>query len=249
MIGDKHHPGGNDRMITKDCYEKAHVVCTKPRVETAITLVDGAAPGRIEVLHGYERTIHFGGPYIPPGTQVTMQTTDGDNWATNSKHETGCSKVYHIEGSSAPRLLNVTTHKYGHPSCTGQGHSGDLCEEATITFPADWPWVRGARYSFCFFVPTPFRRPSVVGEWETELAKGAYVEVVQKHTDYLKDVCLRRRHHVDLFYGNGWTDMERTSGNDRHWYFDSPVEAGGTPLNRPLTHDLNKYNPPPEVAK
>ena len=223
MIGDKKHTGGNDKMITVDCDERHHVVCTKPRVEASLTMLDHWVPGRVEVLHGYEKRVTFAGPYIPQGLRVTMQTTDERNSLVPPRRVTHCDHIHTLTGASEPMLLNITAKREYSPLCNG------TCQYATITFPASWPWVRGAQYSFCFFVPFPFNEPRAHAEWRTELMRNAYIEVVQKHTDYLRDVCDRRKANVNLFYGDGRTDLNRDKKTGP-WYFDSPVERGGTPL-------------------
>lgn len=188
------------------------------RVLPNISAVNGGSLRRIEVVWRQPKTISFYGAFIPNGTQVSMQTTD---WRTPEPPgiRTDCSTIRTLAGASSPRLLNVTGKKLNGTNLCG----GDACQIAHIRFPGDWPWVRGATYSFCFFIPIPFRAPLVLQEFSNNLIPGAYVDVVQKQTEYLSDICNRREENLNLFYGDRRLDTNR----DRRqpWDFESHWEG------------------------
>jgi hypothetical protein len=222
MKGDANNPGGNDKMITVDCNEVHGVVCTRPRVVPIITSVDSGLPRRIEVIWGQPKTVYFAGAFIPKGTQVTMQTTDW-SFANTPGIRTNCSIIRNIAGASMPRTLNVTGRTFNGSKLCG----GETCQEARITFPGNWPWVRGATYSFCFFIPIPFTAPVALQEYSNQLMPAAYIEVVQRRAEYFQDICDRRKANLNLFYGDRRLDTNRDKVNP--WYFDSTVEGGSPP--------------------
>lgn len=220
MRGDKKKTvGGRTKMVTRDCYERHSVICTKPRVPPHISAVNQQPPGRIEAVWRHPNTYTFWGQNIPYGTRLSLQTTTEEEFVEAPNQPTRCKHVGVVHGASEPIELNVTKTAFYNKLCNG------TCQSATVTFPSTWPFVRGAKYSLCFFVPRPWATPQVPTEYDYELLGGdAFVEVVQKHEEYLRDVCLRRRHNLEMFYGSGHVDTHRDLAHP--WYFESAVEQG-----------------------
>lgn len=214
--------GGDNKMITVDCAERHAFVCTRPRLLASLTGVDFLPPSRVEVTWRRARIVRFLGAHIPVGTMVTMQTTN-DRVDTKSPNQpTNCKKVSMLTGASTPIRLNVTGRQMAERRlCNG------TCDEGVVYFPIGWPWQRGARYSFCFFVPFPFSTPRVASEYALDLlGPRSYLEVVQDRHEYLRDVCNRRKANVNLFYND-----RRTDGNTdkaQPYYFESPISGGGS---------------------
>ena len=109
-------------------------------------------------------------------------------------------------------ILNVSSRPWGHPLCNG------TCDEATFVLPAGTPFVRGARYSFCFFTPIPFYYPKSDREYGRNLLPDVHLEIVQHHDEYLRDVCTRHQASVEGFV-HGKSDLDRDIV--RPFYFDS----------------------------
>lgn len=211
--------GGNNRMVTLDCALRASVVCSRPRLVASLNGVEWDVPRRIELTWHQPKQIRFIGQQIPRGTMVTMQTTRNVEDATTPNQPTHCLKVNYLTGAATPLLLNITTRRYS-------GLCNGTCDEGTVMFPSSWPWVRGARYSFCFFTPFPFATPRVPAEFAQELlGPAAYLEVTQSYTEYLTDICNRRLANVNLFYNDRRTD--RNTDKVQPFYFDSPLSGGG----------------------
>lgn len=215
--------GGNGKMITYGCEEKAHVICTKQRVPVSITGLDGELPHRIEFVEGSSLQISFYGNRIPNGTLVTLQsmTPEMTNLSLPDRSPTRCRAVSNVTGVQTPfTLIPDDTLTSSRRLCNG------TCMTASITIPSNWPFVRGARYSLCFFVPVPhFTEPNDLAEYQHELlGPDAFVEVVQSTSSFLTDVCTHRRQGVDVVVGTGLVDSE-IAEEAPPYMFESPIEG------------------------
>ena len=205
--------GGNNKMITVDCYERLGTLCVKERRPVHIGGVNMTAAGRVDHIWNRELILKFVGARIPSGTRVSLQTTDDSYFATAPPgYPTNCTFIRPLHAASAPVTLNVTSRPWSHKLCNG------TCDEATFVLPAGTPFVRGARYSFCFFNPIPFHVPKSDREYGQNLLPDAYLEVIQDRNEYLQDVCIRHQSSVEGFV-NGKSDLDRDIV--RPYYFDS----------------------------
>lgn len=213
--------GGNNKQITVDCWEKLGVVCQKQRVPVAINGVNNSASGPVYHVWGKHLKLVFIGRRIPPHTRVTIQTTTEDYFATAPPgFQTNCTDIQSLTAERVSLTLNVSLQTIPHHVlCNG------TCDMATVELPASTPFVRGARYSFCFFVPIPFTAPKHRREYSANLLPNVYLETVQAHDEYLRDVCTRHEHSVDLFWNAaGHDDTNRDPVHP--WYFNARHEYG-----------------------
>lgn len=217
--------GGNGKMLTVDCEQRHSVVCTKQRVPVKLEGFNDGLPRRIPFVHRtYDLNITFLGPRIPAGTLVTLQTLDpaqGLPLSQRTGTETHCKSVTDVTGVSTPFPLTVSNFWYNStrtPSlCNGS------CMSASIVIPKTWALQRGARYSFCFYVPLPFATPNNLPEYQFELlGSQAYLEVVQHDKDFLRDVCTRRTQDLQAVVAGGPVDSQL------------PVVSNPSPLDSPI---------------
>lgn len=237
--------GGNEKMIGTDCGATHHVICTKKRVPAGIGAVNGGEPRRMEfVWNTTSLVLTFAGSRIPSGTLLTFQTgDDATSNPTQYRQATQCTKVTNITGASTPFPLTLTSTSNSSvdPLFAAQfcGTNSTTCDFATITVPKDWPFIRGAKYSLCFYVADLFATPSTsLDEYQHNLlGANMYIDVVQKYTSYQEDICESRKHVLETYYG-GYNDASmpyRTSP----YPFDAPVEDSKNLL---LSHKT--LNPP-----
>jgi hypothetical protein len=212
--------GGNGKMITIGCEERASVICTKQRVPVSITGTDGSLPRRLEFVEGSPLTITFFGNRIPNGTLVSLQsmTPDMVNLTLPEGAQTHCKRVSNLTGVHTPFvLIPDDTLTSSQRVCNG------TCMTASITIPSTWPLVRGSQYSFCFFNPVPhFSTPNDFSEYQNEYLKGAFLEVVQNVNSFLSDVCAIRRQEVDVVEGTGKPDSQLPASS-APFVFESPI--------------------------
>lgn len=217
--------GGNGKMITLGCEERASVICTKQRVPVSITGTDGNLPHRLEFVEGTPLTITFYGNRIPNGTLVSLQsmTPQMVNLTLPERAQTHCKVVSNLTGVQTPFVLIPSdTLTSSQRLCNG------TCMTASITIPTTWPLIRGAQYSFCFFNPSPyFATPNDSNEYQNEYLPGTYLEVVQNENSFLTDVCAHRRQEVDVVEGTGNLDSQLPASTPPY-KFESPITG---PLN------------------
>jgi hypothetical protein len=210
--------GGNNKMVTVNCFNQLRVVCVKDRYPARINAVNGTTTGVVKATWRKPLWLEINGLYIPPGTRVSLQTTSEAYFPAGPGQPTNCTDVPHTTGGSYPLILtNVTVNrKYPQKLCNG------TCDSAVVNVPLSMPFVRGARYSLCFFVPA-FDKPTplVSAEYARNLIPGVTVEWVQRRAEFLEDTCKRHKHSVDLFFGDRRTDTNRDKVNP--YYFTSGV--------------------------
>jgi hypothetical protein len=209
--------GGNNKMVTIGCQERLSVVCQKLRVPVHIRGVNQTQHGVLTHVWNQPLSLDIIGGKIPAGTRVTLQTTTPAFFATGANVPTNCRRVQPLTGASLPLTLNVTTRHFAHGICNG------TCDVATVSMPAATPFVRGAKYSLCFFVPGPFAAPNELSEYGRNLVPNVIIEVIQKRSEYLMDVCTRHQHSVQLFFGAGHVDTNRDKVSP--FYFNSRHES------------------------
>ena len=210
--------GGNNKMVTVDCYERLGVLCAKQRVPVQLGAVNETIRGAIPILWRRELHLTLFGNRIPPGTIVSLQTTTDDYFATAApRSPTNCSIVRPLVGDARPLHLNVSQMSRWSPHCNG------TCDMAHLVIPEDLPLVRGARYSFCFFVPIPFASFKSEREFGVNLIPEVYLEVIQPREEYLRDVCTRHQNLVEGFMINGRDDSNRPLV--RPYYFNSLAQG------------------------
>lgn len=219
--------GGNEKMIGTDCGSVHHVVCTKKRVPAGIAAINEGEPRRMEfVWNTSDLQLTFYGTRIPEGTLLTLQSANGVDSQILNRQPTRCQGIRSISGVSAPFRLSVTASV---PSIDADfsdrfcGAGSTTCDTATVTIPRDWPFVRGAKYSLCFFVADIFDTPSSsLLEFENELLGDEMViDVVQKYSSYQEDICDMRAKDITTFYG-GYSDTAQPKLTQTP--FDSAVE-------------------------
>jgi hypothetical protein len=213
--------GGNGFMISSDCYERHSVICTKQRVPVSITAINDGAPRQISLIYGFPLTISIMGHRIPDGTQVSLQSASARTAVPiPDRAPTHCKAILNMSGVAAPFVLNVSNTSVASSLCTR-----NTCAVGSFTIPADWPVVRGARYSLCFFTALPFSTPVSFREFEYELlGPAAYIEVFQHTPDYLSDVCTRRTQDMQVVSGDGVAD-NKLPPDTAPYFFDSRVEG------------------------
>lgn len=199
--------GGNGAMVATDCEKKHSAICTMQRVPVAIEALQGEAPAQQELVYGYQTTITFYGSRIPNGTQVSLQTQDPSLFVTYGQTgaATNCVSVTTLTGASTPLPLTIIG-TLNNSLCVNASN----CTVATITLPASWPFVRGANYSFCFFVPLPFSNYSNPAEFQNNLlGPAAMLTIVQGALSYLRDTCSRFQEELGVVLGTGTNDAQR----------------------------------------
>eukprot|EP00388_Colpodella_angusta_P015581 GDKJ01038619.1.p1 GENE.GDKJ01038619.1~~GDKJ01038619.1.p1 ORF type:complete len:266 (-),score=0.35 GDKJ01038619.1:62-859(-) len=209
-------PGGNEKMIGTDCSASHHVICTKKRVPVGIGAVNGGEPRRIEFIWNTTTlSLTFYGSRIPAGTLLTLQTGDDSvSNPTQYRQQTQCVKVSNITNASTPLPLTVTSTSNSTLNATFAarycGANSTTCDVATVTIPSTWPFIRGAKYSLCFFMADLFATPSSsLNEYQYNmLGSNMYIDVVQKYTSYQEDICEYRKHDIETFYG-GYSDSNQ----------------------------------------
>jgi hypothetical protein len=205
--------GGNNKMITVDCFERLGTLCVKQRRPMHVGGVNMTSDGTVDHIWNRELILRFIGSRIPHGTRVTLQTTDDSYFATAPpRYPTNCTFIRPLHGAASPVTLNVTSRPWSHRLCNG------TCDEATLVLPASTPFVRGARYSFCFFKPIPFAEPKSEREYGLNLLPRVWLEVIQARDEYLRDVCVRHQASVEGFV-QGKSDLDRDIV--RPYFFDS----------------------------
>lgn len=208
-------PGGNNKMLTLDCFERMSVMCVKQRVPVSITAVNLTMMGTVQQVWRDPLTLHFYGRRIPVGTLVSLQTTNEHFSSGLPNQPTHCRNVKPLVGDSVYVRLNVSTKTLRHPACNG------TCMIASASWPATTPFVRGAKYSACFFVPLPFANFKNAREFSQDFIPGVAIEFVQRRSEYLQDVCTRHQEDVNLFLGSHTNDRGRPIV--RPYYFTSGV--------------------------
>lgn len=210
--------GGNEKMITTSCYNHLDVVCVKDRVPPRINGVNGTGTGIVSLVWRQPAWLNIMGLHLPAGTRVTLQTTSEAYFATGPNQPTNCTRVPRTTGGSFPLTVqNVTLTRQFNKLCNG------TCDSSIVFIPPTMPFVRGAKYSLCFFVPTFNHRSPLVDDEYAAInhLPGLFVQWVQRRQEYLTDICTRHQHSVDLFFGDHRLDSNRDTLNP--FYFDSPV--------------------------
>jgi hypothetical protein len=220
--------GGNNLMVTVSCDSQASVVCAAPRVPVAVGGANYSASGPL--LHLYSirpLALLFIGSNIPANLHVSLQTAlptlisgVADYTATHCR-----SKQQPLSGTSVAVPLTLTS-AFGtitHTLC------GGVCDVAIAQWPftsaTNPPFVRGANYSMCFFLPYfQFASPVDQREMIWDLLPDSYIRPAETRTDFLTDVCTRHNNLVDAVY-NGVYDTARQGVSP--FYFDGPVQPEG----------------------